>query len=79
MKIENPRHRKLYNDLKRIVNHQYGPKCKDFYFDCFSCKCYMALDIVEEALLCLQDSYCALPKFAKGKAARKTRKTEGKA
>jgi hypothetical protein len=79
MKIENAHHRKTFNDLKKVIKSHYGPKCMDFYFDCFSCKVFMALDIIEEAFLCLQDSYCTLDKFAKTKAPRKTRKTEGKA
>lgn len=50
MKIKNKKNLKLYNDLKSFIIKNYGKRCKDFYFTCYLCQCYLALDIIKDMM-----------------------------
>ena len=43
--------RVLIQKLKRMIKYECGNRCKDYYFDCFVCQTYMALDIIEQNML----------------------------
>ena len=42
-------YKKLYQELKKKIEKDYGKKCEDFAWGCCVCEAYICLDFLETA------------------------------
>lgn len=42
--------KELLKELKKRIKKEVGTNCENFYIECFTCRVWMAVDILEDCL-----------------------------